>query len=142
MFHGCLWLKMGGIIGFAMEMTRRGPVAIPKPEITNGNSRRLETRIQRGFPHFHSDDGCGRFSAMKINPAKIVDLVRFLHRTEKSNAMGLGPSPKRAASEAPPPAPAPHARLCVDLPLLPRRSARKRSTQPRRNKPWQSCPCQ
>ena len=50
-------------------------------EISNRNPRRLETRTQRGFPHFHSNDGCGRFSAMKINPAKIVDLVRFLHRT-------------------------------------------------------------
>jgi hypothetical protein len=30
---------------------------------TNGSfsvlTRRLETRIQRGFPHFHSDDWCG-----------------------------------------------------------------------------------
>jgi len=32
------------------------------------------------------DDGCGRFSAMNINPAKIVDLVRFLHRTDFSNS--------------------------------------------------------
>ena len=28
-----LLAKMGGILGFAMEMTRRGSVAIPKPEI-------------------------------------------------------------------------------------------------------------
>lgn len=76
-----LLAKMGGILGFAMEMTRRRSIAIPKPEIPNRNPRRLETRTQRGFPHSHSDGGCGRFSAMNINPAKIADLVRFLHRT-------------------------------------------------------------
>jgi hypothetical protein len=43
--------------------------------------RRLETRTQRGFPHFHSDDGCGVLTAMKMNSAKIAGLVRFLHRT-------------------------------------------------------------
>ena len=32
-----LLAKMGGILGFAMEMTRRGSVAIPKPEIVNRN---------------------------------------------------------------------------------------------------------
>ena len=47
-----LLAKMGGILGFAMEMTRRGSVAIPKPEILNRNPRRLETRTQRGFPTF------------------------------------------------------------------------------------------
>jgi hypothetical protein len=41
------------------------------------------------------DDGCGRFSAMNINPAKIVDLVRFLHRTDFSNSKTWG-SPKMA----------------------------------------------
>ena len=42
--------------------------------------RHLETRTQRGFPHFHSDDGCGVPSAMKMNSAKIAGLARFLHR--------------------------------------------------------------
>jgi len=57
-------------------------------EIPNHNPRRLETRTHRGFPHFHSDDGCRRFSAMNINPAKIVDLVRFLHRTKNTSLRG------------------------------------------------------
>ena len=54
-----LLAKMGGIRDFAMEMTRRGPRCHTQPGIPNHNPRRLETRTQRGFPHFHSDDGCG-----------------------------------------------------------------------------------
>ena len=56
--------KMGGILGFAMEMTRRGIRCDSQPGVPDPYPRHLETRTQRGFPHFHSNDGCGvRFSS-------------------------------------------------------------------------------
>jgi hypothetical protein len=41
----------------------------------------LETRTNRGFPHFHSDYGAGTRFDRKADPAKIAGPVRFLHRT-------------------------------------------------------------
>jgi hypothetical protein len=51
--------KMGGILGFGMEMTRRGIRCGSQPGVPDPYPRRLETRTQHGFPHFHSVDGCG-----------------------------------------------------------------------------------
>jgi len=42
----------------------------------------LETRTNRGFPHFHSDYGAGTRFDRKADPAKIAGPVRFLHRTD------------------------------------------------------------
>jgi hypothetical protein len=43
--------------------------------------RSLETRTNRGFPHFHSDYGAGTRFNRKADPAKIAGPVRFLNRT-------------------------------------------------------------
>ena len=50
--------------------------------------RNLETRTNRGFPHFHSDYGAGTRFDRKADPAKIAGPVRFLHRTVKAKCRG------------------------------------------------------
>jgi len=52
-------MKMGQIFGFAMEIARREVRGVSRTGVSQLSPRRLETRIQRGFPHFHSDDCCG-----------------------------------------------------------------------------------
>ena len=48
--------KMGGILCFAVEMMRPRIRCDSKRGVSDLYPGRLETRTQRGFPHFHSDD--------------------------------------------------------------------------------------
>ena len=67
-FKGCIFKEMGRIPAFGMEMTRRGRYrGSLSPEIVT-RPRCLETRTERGFPHFHTDDGYGGRSTSKARP--------------------------------------------------------------------------
>jgi hypothetical protein len=70
--------------GFAVEMTLRGTYGGIFAEDFLSVPRSLETRTNRGFPHFHSDYGAGTRFDRKADPAKIAGPVRFLHRTRKT----------------------------------------------------------
>jgi hypothetical protein len=59
-----LLTKMGRIRKFAVEMTRR----LNRGESQTGPSRRLETRIKRGFPHSHSDGDGGQPGSDEAQP--------------------------------------------------------------------------
>jgi len=60
--------------------------------------RSLETRTNRGFPHFHSDYGAGTRFDRKADPAKIAGPVRFLHRTLFPNTGATLVEPSRVDS--------------------------------------------
>jgi hypothetical protein len=76
--------KMGRIRGFVVEMTHRGPrQRNPQPNILV-RPRCLETRKERGFPHFHSDRCYCCFQHPKLKAAEISVFYRFLRRTEKT----------------------------------------------------------
>jgi len=63
--------KMGGIRCFAVEMARRGRSGGTTNLRCLVRPRRLETRTQRGFPHFHSNGGyCSLAHLKRQNPPK------------------------------------------------------------------------
>jgi hypothetical protein len=62
--------------------------------------RSLETRTNRGFPHFHSDYGAGTRFNRKADPAKIAGPVRFLNRTGNPTAASVVATPDHALLES------------------------------------------
>ena len=94
---------MGRIRCFAVEMARRGRSG----EITNlrflVRPRRLETRTERGFPHFHSNGGYCSLAHLKRQTRQNRGVRQILAQNRKSTARvaeGDGVSPERRAGEA------------------------------------------
>ena len=70
--------KLGRIGRFAMEMERRGRARrIPSLRFLV-RPRRVETRTERGFPHFHSNYGYCSLTGLKGQPQQNHGAPQFL----------------------------------------------------------------
>src|SRR5215467_12958586 len=78
-------MKMGGIFAFAVEMARRETRAFPGREFLSLDPVAWKPAYNTGSHISTTTTAAGSLSAMKMNSAKIADLVRFLHRTECCN---------------------------------------------------------